>query len=93
MVKRVRNNSLIIKRSLEKTINKLKNINGVNVIITEQNKKKKEFELLLASLDEMSYTDLRKKAQEAGIPIYQRKKEDLKEDLRNYYEQHGPETY
>ena len=41
----------------------------------------------------MSYTDLRKKAQEAGIPIYQRKKEDLKEDLRNYYEQHGPETY
>ena len=92
-MKRVRNNSLIIKRSLEKTINKLKKINGVNAIITEQNKKKKEFELLLASLDDMSYTDLRKKAQEAGISIYQRKKESLKEDLRNYYEQYRPETH
>ena len=92
-MKKVRNNSLIIKRSLEKTISHLERVNGANAIITEQNKKKKEFELLLASLDEMSYTDLRKKAQEAGIPIYQRKKESLKEDLRNYYEQYRPETY
>ena len=92
-MKKVRNNNLTIKRSIEKTINHLEKINDANAIIIEQNKKKKEFELLLASLDDMSYTDLRKKAQEAGIPIYQRKKEDLKEDLRNYYEQYRPETH
>lgn len=104
MAKRVRNNALRIKRSLEKTALKTKterekiNQNHLNQK-KEQEKKQKALEerarqkSVLDSLEEMSYNDLRKLASEVDISIYQRKKEEIKEDLKDYYEQLWIETH
>lgn len=41
----------------------------------------------------MSYNDLRKLASDAGITIYQRKKEEIKQDIKDYYEQLWAKSY
>jgi hypothetical protein len=58
--------------------------------ILEEKARKKS---LLESLDKMSYNDLRKLASDAGITIYQRKKEEIKQDLKDYYEQLWAKSY
>jgi hypothetical protein len=104
MVKKIRDNASFIKRSLEKISDKIeetrKAVERNNVEQAEKELKEKQkleqlkkIETILESLEELSYNDLRKYASEVGIIIYQRTKEHLKEDLRNYYEQCRSETY
>ena len=104
MAKRVRNNALRMKKSLEKTLVKTnKERERVKKRQAEEQKQKEKQQKkleekarknsLLDSLDEMSYNDLRKLASDAGITIYQRKKEEIKQDLKDYYEQLWAKSY
>lgn len=103
MVK-MRNNDYFIKKSLEKTSSRLeetnKIINKQSIELVEKYlaekqllEQLKKIDMILENLEEMSYNDLRKHASDVGINIYQRKKEDLKEEIRNYYEQLRSETH
>ena len=104
MAKRARNNALRMKKSLHKTLLKT---NEVREKVRqrqlkaqeEKNKQRKILEekirrqSILDSIDKMSYNDLRKSASDAGISIYQRKKEQIKQDLKDYYEQLWSESH
>jgi len=104
MVKKTRDNTSFIKRSLEKISDKIEETRRAverNIIHQAEKELKekqkleqlKKIDTILESLEELSYNDLRKYASEVGITIYQRTKERLKEDLRNYYEQRRSETH
>ena len=104
MSRKNRNNSLRIKKSLQKTLlrtNEAVKAGKKRQLDAQKLKEKKEKEQLekkrrqriLESLKEMSYNDLRKLASETGITIYQRKKEEIKQDLKEYYEQLWSETH
>tara|TARA_Y100001973_G_C5165458_1_gene315874 strand:- start:15 stop:329 length:315 start_codon:yes stop_codon:yes gene_type:complete len=104
MAKRVRNNALRMKKSLQKALlktneerNKVKERHLKEQKEKEKQQKKLEEKArkksLLDSLDKMSYNDLRKLASEAGVTIYQRKKEEIKQDLKDYYERLWSETH
>lgn len=104
MVKKIRDNTSFIKRSLEKISTKIdenrKSIEKAKVEQAQKEVKEKEkleqlkkIDTILANLEEMSYNDLRKYASEVNIVVYQRTKEQLKEDLRNYYERIRSETH
>jgi hypothetical protein len=87
-----------MKRSLEKTSRDLKKINQE---ILEENKKQQEIlskkekkkasaqkqKMMLASLDKMSYNEVRKLAVSLDISIYQRKKAEIIKDIKQHYEQ------
>jgi len=104
MSRKSRNNSLRIKKSLEKTL--LKTNEAVKIAKEKQNKaqklkekvekelvEKKRRETILESLKKMSYNNLRKLASEEGIIIYQRKKEEIRQDLKEHYERLWSETH
>ena len=91
MAKRVRNNALRMKKSLQKAL--LKTNEESNKVKERHLKEKARKKSLLDSLDKMSYNDLRKLASEAGVTIYQRKKEEIKQDLKDYYERLWSETH
>ncbi len=89
MVKKIRDNTSFIKRSLEKITSKIdENRKAIEKAKIEQAQKElkekekleqlKKIDAILANLEEMSYNDLRKYASEVGINIYQRTKRKLK---------------
>ena len=97
-MKKTRNNSLRIKRSTQKTSEKLKKINKIveektharqQAIIKKEEERlaKEKKDTLLASLDEMSYNEARKLAASLNISIYKRKRLEIIQDLRLHYEQ------
>jgi hypothetical protein len=97
-MRKVRNNSLRVKRFFEKTSKNLKKINQETL---EENKKQQQIllekeaaataaqeqKMMLASFDKMSYNEARKLASSLGISIYQRKKAEIIKDLKQHYEQ------
>ena len=104
MRKKNRNNALRMKKSLQKTLQKTgealkmteKRRLEAQKLKEEQRKKlleKEKRQTILESLTEMSYNELRKTASDVGVIIYQRKKEQIKKDLKDYYEQLWAETH
>tara|TARA_R110002110_G_C13387845_1_gene711703 strand:+ start:241 stop:555 length:315 start_codon:yes stop_codon:yes gene_type:complete len=104
MRKKNRNNALRMKRSLQKTLQKT----GEALKATEKRRleaqklkeeqkrellEKERKQTILVSLTKMSYNELRKIASDVGIIIYQRKKEQIRKDLKDYYEQLWAETH
>jgi tRNA U34 2-thiouridine synthase MnmA/TrmU len=101
---KTRNNARRMKKSLQKVLLKTNEVERIKKKkhLKAQEKKNKQQKILeekikrqsiLDSIDEMSYNDLRKLASDAGISIYQRKKEQIKQDLKDYYEQLWSESH
>tara|TARA_A100001515_G_scaffold108585_1_gene89461 strand:+ start:1123 stop:1437 length:315 start_codon:yes stop_codon:yes gene_type:complete len=104
MNRKIRNNALRMKKSLQKTllrtnevVEKIKETQKQQRKLKEQQEKKlleqKRRKTFLESLEKMSYNNLRKLASEAGVSIYQRKKEEIKQDLKEYYERLWSKTH
>ena len=85
-----------MKKSLQKTLQKTgealkmteKRRLEAQKLKEEQRKKlleKERIQTILESLTEMSYNELRKTASDVGVTIYQRKKEQIRKDLKDYY--------
>jgi ERCC4-type nuclease len=95
---KTRNNSLRIKRSIEKTAKKLNHVEKMiredrekqrTALLKKEKKKATEQKqkMMLASLDKMSYNEVRKLAASLDISIYQRRKAEIIKDLKQHYEQ------
>ena len=93
-MRKIRNNTSRIKKSFKKIKNKLEDINKKKIeekrqaqeILLEEEKKSKRL-FFLESLSDMSYNEARKLAVGLGISIYQRKKADIIEEIRQHYDQ------